>query len=68
MYEVNPMYLDKTSEDYNTIKNEINKQKKKNNPSLKVLNLVQNAVSNMNLNDEMINSLIKRNETKTKTL
>ena len=68
MYEVNPMYLDKTSEDYNTIKNEINKQKKKNNPSLKVLNLVQNAVSNMNLNAEMINSLIKRNETKTKTL
>ena len=50
------------------MKEEIDKQKKKNNPSLKVLNLVQNAVSNMNLNDEMINSLIKRNETKTKTL
>lgn len=69
MYEVNPYYLDKISEDYKLIKKEISKQKKANNQQLKVLNFIESSVSSMKLSDEVINYILKdKNNIKTKTL
>lgn len=64
MYEVNPYYLDKTSDDYKLIKKEIAKQKREKNPSLIPLSRIQSSISNMKLRY----ALNEEYKAKTKTL
>lgn len=61
MYEVNPRYFDKTSKDYKAIKEEIKVQRDLKNPMLRILSEIVERVSKMELNDEKIYSLIKKN-------
>ena len=60
MYEVNPYYLDKLSNDYKIIKENADKQRESSNPTL---NFIETSISNMDLNDETINSLLNNKKT-----